>query len=85
MKIESGGEEKIKDVTAIVLNIKIGFGFGPERARREVGTTALLDRQENVSPHQKGNDAEPGRRQEARQDTRERELRQLEAERADRQ
>jgi WD40 repeat protein len=41
MKIESGGEEKIKGVTAIVLNVKIGFGFGPERARGEVGTTRL--------------------------------------------
>src|SRR5579871_6524568 len=41
MQIESGGEEKIKDVTAIVLNVKVGFGFGPERARREVGTTRL--------------------------------------------
>jgi WD40 repeat protein len=41
MKIAPGGEEKVKDVTAIVLDVKLGFGFGPERARHEVGTTRV--------------------------------------------
>jgi WD40 repeat protein len=41
MTIEAGGEEKVKGVPAVVLNIKTGFGFGPERPRQEVGTTRL--------------------------------------------
>jgi hypothetical protein len=41
MKVKSAGEEKVKGVPAVVIEVKIGFGFGPERARRQVGTTRL--------------------------------------------
>jgi hypothetical protein len=37
MKVESGGEENLGGVTAVVLKVGIGFGWGPYRPRSEMG------------------------------------------------
>jgi hypothetical protein len=49
LEVKGMREEKLNDRAAVVLDLSIGFGFGPERARVESGTARVwIDREKHL-------------------------------------